>query len=223
MGRRDISRIRRAEYAAAAYRALMRHGSAGTSLAKVAEEAGASKANMLHYFKTKEALLAAALRHANAELLREAVLLLSEAETPWERIYAVIETNLSPTSFRPEVAHGWIALCAGVPHVPVYQRIQTVIYARMRSNLIGPLRALLPNEDAALITELMTTSIDGIWLRCGLSLGGVSQDEARAQLEAVLDARLPDSEERRAASERMAEVARLVAKSMRAGMGRLDK
>lgn len=213
MGRRDISRIRRAEYAAAAYRALMRHGNEGTSLARVAEEAGASKANVLHYFKTKEALLAAALRHANAELLREAVLLLGEARTPWERVYAVIETNLSPTSFRPEVAHAWIALCAGVPHVPVYQRIQTVIYARMRSNLIGPLRSLLPASDAALVTDLMTTAIDGIWLRCGLSLDGVTQEQARAQLDAVLDARLPDSDTRRAARARMAEVARLLTKA----------
>ena len=135
MGRRDMSNIRRAEYSAAAYRALMRHGNQGTSLTRVAEEAGASKANILHYFKNKEALIAAALRHANSVLLREAVLLLKEARTPWERIYAVVETNLSPTSFRPEVAHAWISLCAGVPHVAAYQRIQTVIYARMRSNL----------------------------------------------------------------------------------------
>ncbi|SIS74568.1 transcriptional regulator BetI [Phaeovulum vinaykumarii] len=219
MGRRDISEIRRAEYAAAAYRALMRHGNQGTSLARVAEEAGASKANVLHYFKTKEALLAAALRHANAELLREAVLLLGEARSPLERIYAVIETNLSPTSFRPEVAHAWIALCAGVPHVPAYQRIQTVIYARMRSNLMGPLRRLLPREDAALMSDLMTTAIDGIWLRCGLSLDGVSQDEARVQLEAVLDARLPDSAARRAARLRMREVARILIKAR----GRSDR
>ncbi|MBZ4023449.1 transcriptional regulator BetI [Rhodobacter sp. TJ_12] len=213
MGRRDISEIRRAEYAAAAYRALMRYGNQATSLARVAEEAGASKANVLHYFKNKEALLAAALRHANAELLREAVLLLGEAQTPLERIYAVIETNLSPTSFRPQVAHAWIALCAGVPYVPAYQRIQTVIYARMRSNLMGPLRHLLPAAEAALMSDLMTTAIDGIWLRCGLSLNGVTQQEARAQLEAVLDARLPESAERRAARARMHEVARILIKA----------
>jgi TetR/AcrR family transcriptional regulator, transcriptional repressor of bet genes len=215
VGRRDISKLRRAEYAAAAYRALMRYGNDGTSLARVAEEAGVSKANVLHYFKSKEALLAAALRYANAELLREAVLLLGEARTPLERVYAVVETNLSPTSFRPEVAHAWIALCAGVPYVPAYQRIQTVIYARMRSNLIGPLRSLLPEEDAALLSDLMTTAIDGIWLRCGLSLDGLTRQAARAQLEAVLDARLPDSEERRAAKIRMLEVARILIKARR--------
>ncbi|MDV4168147.1 transcriptional regulator BetI [Rhodovulum sp. FJ3] len=215
MGRRDMSDIRRAEYAAAAYRALMRHGNQGTSLARVAEEAGASKANVLHYFKSKEALLAAALRHANAVLLREVVLLLNEAQSPWERIYAVVETNLSPTSFRPEVAHAWISLCAGVPHVEAYQRIQTVIYARMRSNLIGPLRALLPEEDAVLMSDLLTTAIDGIWLRCGLSLNGITIEDARAQIDAVLDARLPDSAERRAARARMIEVCRIMTSARR--------
>ncbi|MDJ0930584.1 TetR family transcriptional regulator C-terminal domain-containing protein [Breoghania sp.] len=141
------------------------------------------------------------------------MLLLGEARTPLERVYTVVETNLSPTSFRPEVAHAWIALCAGVPHVPAYQRIQTVIYARMRSNLIGPLRSILPDEDAALMSDLLTTAIDGIWLRCGLSLGGVTQQEARAQLEVVLDARLPDDEERRAARARMLKVARILIKA----------
>lgn len=215
VGRRDISSIRRAEYAAAAYRALMRHGNQGTSLARVAEEAAASKANVLHYFKSKEALLAAALRHANAVLLREAVMFLREARTPWERIYAVVETNLSSTSFRPEVAHAWISLCAGVPHVEAYQRIQTVIYARMRSNLIGPLRAMLPDGDAALMTDLMITAIDGIWLRCGLSLTGISQADARRQIEALLDARLPDSAERREARARMQEVCRILTNARR--------
>lgn len=210
MGRRNISRIRRAEYAAAAYQALMTHGLQGTSLARVAEAAGASKANVLHYFRNKEDLLAATLRHANAVLLSEAVAFLNEARTPWERIYAVVETNLSPTSFRPEVAHAWISLCAGVPHVPAYQRIQTVIYARMRSNLMGPLRSLLDEDEAGLMSDLVTTAIDGIWLRCGLSLDGVTQDAARAQLDAVLDARLPDSAERRAARARMAEVSRIL-------------
>jgi TetR/AcrR family transcriptional repressor of bet genes len=97
----------------------------------------------------------------------------------------------------------------------MYQRIQTVIYARMRSNLIGPLRSLTSEQDAVLITELLTTTIDGIWLRCGLSLAGVTQQDARNQLDAVLDARLPDSEQRRAARARMAEVARLLTKARR--------
>ncbi|SNY89899.1 transcriptional regulator, TetR family [Cohaesibacter sp. ES.047] len=215
MGRRNISHIRRAEYAAAAYRTLMKLGLQGTSLARVAEEAGASKANVLHYFQSKEALLAAALRHANSVLLKEAVSLLKEAQTPWERIYAVLETNLSPTSFRSDVAHAWISLCAGVPHITTYQRIQTLIYARMRSNLIGPLRSLLSEQDAILMADLLTTAIDGIWLRCGLSLDGLSQEAARAQLDAVLDARLPDSEDRCRARSRMADVSRIVAKAYR--------
>ncbi|SFP02009.1 transcriptional regulator, TetR family [Cohaesibacter marisflavi] len=211
MGRRNISQIRRAEYAAAAYRTLMKHGLQGTSLSRVAEEAGASKANVLHYYQSKEALLSAALRYANAVLCKEAIILLREAKTPWERIYAVLETNLSPTSFRTDVAHAWISLCAGVPHITSYQRIQTVIYARMRSNLIGPLRSLLPEQDANLMSDVLTTAVDGLWLRCGLSLDGLSQDAARDQLDAVLDARLPASEDRQRARDRMIDVSRIMA------------
>ncbi|WP_138465812.1 transcriptional regulator BetI [Poseidonocella sp. HB161398] len=210
MGRRALSKIRRKELARAAHASLARHGMAGTTLARVAEEAGVSKASVLHYFRTKEDLLEAALRHGNSRLRDEVAALMRVARNPWERIYAVIEANLSPRAFRPPIAHGWISLSAAVPHNPQYQRIQTVIYARTRSNLVGPLRALSDPATAELMTAAVISVIDGVWLRCSLSLGGMSAPEARAQFELLLDARFPDSPERQAARAAMAEACRVL-------------
>ncbi|WP_172331010.1 transcriptional regulator BetI [Mangrovicoccus sp. HB161399] len=210
MGRKALSAIRRRELAAAAHASLARHGMPGTTLARVAEEAGVSKASVLHYFRTKEELLEAALRHGNSRLRDEVAAMMRVARNPWERIYAVIEANLSPRAFRPPIAHGWISLSAAVPHNRQYQRIQTVIYARTRSNLVGPLRELSDAATAELMTGAMISVIDGVWLRCSLSLGGMTAAEAKAQFELLLDARFPESPERADARDAMAGACRVL-------------
>ncbi|WP_226629567.1 transcriptional regulator BetI [Alloyangia pacifica] len=210
MGRRPLSKIRRRELARAAHLCLARHGMAATTLARVAEEAGVSKASVLHYFRTKEDLLEAALRHGNSALRDEVSALMKVARDPWQRIYAVIEANLSPRAFRPSIAHGWMSLSAAVPYNRQYQRIQTVIYARTRSNLVGPLRALSDESTAELMTDALISVIDGVWTRCGLSLGGITATDARAQFELLLDARFGDTPERRAAQSTMAEACRIL-------------
>ncbi|MBT9386344.1 transcriptional regulator BetI [Pseudooceanicola sp. CBS1P-1] len=208
MGRRPLSKIRRKEFARAAHLCLAQHGLAGTTLARVAEQAGVSKASVLHYYRTKEDLLEAALRHGNSTLRDEVSALMRVARDPWQRVYAVIEANLSPRAFRPPIAQGWLALSAAVPHNRQYQRIQTVIYARTRSNLVGPLRSLSDAETAELMTDALISVIDGVWTRCGLSLGGMTAAEARRQFELLLDARFADSPERHAARRLMSEACR---------------
>ncbi len=86
MGRRPLSHIRRKEFAQAAHTSLTRHGVAGTTLARVAETAGVSKASLLHYFKTKDELLEAALRDGNATVRDENAALMKVALGPWQRV-----------------------------------------------------------------------------------------------------------------------------------------
>ncbi|WP_339115569.1 transcriptional regulator BetI [Thioclava sp. GXIMD2076] len=210
MGRRPLSQIRRREFARAAHQCLARYGMAGTTLARVAEEAGVSKASVLHYFGNKDDLLEAALRHGNSALRDEVSALMKVARNPWQRIYAVVEANLSPRAFRPSIAQGWMSLSAAVPYNRQYQRIQTVIYARTRSNLIGPLRSLSEAQTAEGMTDALISVIDGVWMRCGLSLGGMTVKDARDQIELLLDARFADTPERRAARQCMAEACRVL-------------
>lgn len=214
MGRQRIADIRKQEFAVAAFEVLSLHGMQGTTLQRVAEHTGASKASVLHYFSTKQNLIETALRRANATLRKEAVALMKIAANPWERFYGIIEANFSPTTFKPQVAHGWISMCAEVPHNLQFQRIQTVIHRRLDSNLRSALReAGVSDEDSANAANTVSLLIDGLWMRCGLQIGGLDRDDAIAQIEAVVTERFGDSAERNAARQKM----RMLAAAMTTG------
>lgn len=184
--RLSIEQLRRQELAAAAYEILQEEGIAGTTLAKVADRAGMSKGIVLHYFKGKDELLEVVMRHANALLRDEVVVLMSKATTPRERVEAIIAGNFSPKFFKPEICNAWLSLCAEVPRNRNFARIQRAIHARMRSNLISGLRQLLPPDRVEAAVIGITAMIDGLWLRFGLSQDGLSLAEAKAQMDGVL-------------------------------------
>lgn len=214
MGRRSIADVRREEFADAAFEVLSAYGMKGTTLQRVAEHTGASKASVLHYFSTKQSLIETAMRRANAALRTEAVLFLSLASTPWERFYAIIEANFSPTTFRAEVAHGWIAMCAEVPHNSQFQRLQTAIYHRLHSNLFSALKDTgASQEEAQVCAHTVSLMIDGLWMRCGLQIGGLNREEAMDQIEAVADQRFGRDADRSAAKAKMETVAKTFAAS----------
>lgn len=165
MARKSISHIRRAEFSQAAFEALVQYGIRGTTLDRVARIAGVSKGVVLHHFSDKGALFEAVQRQANTVLRDCVVELLRHADTPLERLYAIIAGNFAAPVFQQEICHAWISLCSDVPHNEQSQRIQTVVHARMRSNLLSALRPLVPQDQAARIAFQLRTVMDGIWLR----------------------------------------------------------
>jgi TetR/AcrR family transcriptional repressor of bet genes len=183
--------IRRKELRQAAFEVLQREGMAGATLEKVATHAGASKGIVLHYFRNKQELFEQAMREANANLRDAVAERLKAATTPRERIAAVLEGNFDERFFQPAIAHAWLSLCAEVPREPQLARIQAVIHARMHSNLMSALKAMLPPEEARQTALLISGLIDGLWLRLGLQSGGVSRQEALALMHDFIDRRLP--------------------------------
>ena len=185
-----ISDIRRRELRQAAFAVLQREGIAGATLEKVAAHAGASKGIVLHYFRSKQELFEHAMREANA-VLRDAVIArLKRAHTPMQRVDAVIEGNFERHLFQPSICHAWLSLCAEVPRDEKLARIQKVIHARMRSNLLSGLRDLVALRDASDIAFGVTALIDGLWLRLGLQPGSVSSEEAIRLVKEHVAARL---------------------------------
>jgi TetR/AcrR family transcriptional repressor of bet genes len=185
-----ISDIRRKELRQAAFAVLQREGIAGATLEKVAAHAGASKGIVLHYFRNKQELFEHAMREANA-VLRDAVIArLSRARTPMERLDAVIEGNFEPHLFQPSICHAWLSLCAEVPRDATLARIQHVLHARMRSNLLSSLRGLALPVDADDIALGITALIDGLWLRLGLQPGSLTREQAIRQVRDHVAARL---------------------------------
>lgn len=191
-----ISDIRRKELRQAAFAVLKEEGIAGATLEKVASRAGASKGIVLHYFRNKQELFEQAMREGNA-VLRDAVIArLRRARSPIERLDAVIEGNFEPHLFQPAMCHAWLSLCAEVPRDERLARIQRVIHARMRSNLLSGLKALTVDKEAETIVLGVTALIDGLWLRLGLQPDSVSGDEAVDQVKQFVQTRLASGTKR---------------------------
>nr|WP_167480765.1 transcriptional regulator BetI [Mesorhizobium waimense] len=185
-----ISDIRRRELRQAAFAVLEREGIAGATLEKVAAQAGASKGIVLHYFRNKQELFEHAMREANAVLCHAVIARLRRARTPMERLDAVIEGNFEEHLFLPPLCHAWLSLCAEVPRDDKLARIQKVIHARMRSNLLSGLRGLASSVEADDIALGVTALIDGLWLRLGLQPGSVSREQAIRQVKEYVAGRL---------------------------------
>jgi len=185
-----LSDIRRKELRQAAFAVLEREGIAGATLEKVAAQAGASKGIVLHYFRNKQELFEHAMREANAVLCFAVIARLRRARTPMERLDAVIEGNFEEHLFLPPLCHAWLSLCAEVPRDEKLARIQRVIHARMRSNLLSGLRGLASRELAEEIVLGVTALIDGLWLRLGLQPGSVTRKQALRQVKDFVASRL---------------------------------
>ncbi|MEZ2330031.1 transcriptional regulator BetI [Mesorhizobium sp. RCC_202] len=185
-----LSDIRRKELRQAAFAVLEREGIAGATLEKVAAQAGASKGIVLHYFRNKQELFEHAMREANAVLCYAVIARLKRARTPMERVDAVIEGNFEEHLFLPPLCHAWLSLCAEVPRDEKLARIQKVIHARMRSNLLSGLRGQTSPAVADEIVLGVTALIDGLWLRLGLQPGSVTRDQAVRQVKDFVAGRL---------------------------------
>jgi TetR/AcrR family transcriptional repressor of bet genes len=186
-----ISDIRKRELRRAAFEVLQREGMAGATLEKVAAQAGASKGIVLHYFANKQELFEHAMREANAALKDAVVARLNRATTPLARLEAIIEGNFEDRFFQPSICHAWLSLCAEVPRDPQLARIQKIIHARMRSNLMSALIHFLPEEECETVVLGVTALIDGLWLRLGLQSQGLTREDALRQMRDYLSHRLP--------------------------------
>jgi len=186
-----IRDIRRQELRRAAVAVMQREGASGTTLEKVAQEAGASKGIVLHYFRNKQHLFEEAMREANGGLRELVVSKLKIAETPYQRIWAVIEANLGERVYRQPNGHAWLSLCAEAPREPQLARLQKVFHARMHSNLMSGLIPLLPRQQAQLTALSISALIDGLWVRLGIGDQSVSSATALDLADAMLARALP--------------------------------
>jgi len=210
MKSKNLKHLRRTEFAQAAFETLCEYGYSGTTVDRVAKHAGVSKTNILHYFGNKTSLLEAALRYGNSVLVDEVRALMVRSKTPWERVYAVLFANFSRQTFTQEAAHAWLSLCAEVPHNPDFQRIQTVIHGRMRSNLMHALQQITDPKRAEDAASLLSSTIDGLWLRLAVQPNPLSIETALGQIETLLEGLFPNDENRLAARNTISEIQQIL-------------
>lgn len=190
----SIGEIRRAQLSGAAFEAVVRYGLRKATLEKVGDIAGVSKGVVLHHFSDKSALLEAVFRRSNSLLSETLIELYRHAETPCERLWAIVFANFDETIFNRRVCQAWVSLASEIPHSEQCQRIQTACNARIHSNLRHELKHFLTAEDCEKTARHLGLLIDGIWVRGGLQSFAVSSESAIDEMEYAIVNLLPNDQ-----------------------------
>lgn len=192
---------------------MVLYGLRGTTLEKVGEIAGVSKGVVLHHFRDKSSLLEAVFRRSNRMLTTSLVELYRHAETPHERLWAIIIANFHESIFNLAVCQAWVSLMAEVPHNRECQRVQIANYARVVSNFTHELKHFVPRVEARIIARQLNLLIDGIWVRVGSRVELLDGARAIGDLEYELMKVLPADDAslayHRAARDKIENVARI--------------
>ena len=165
--------IRRSQLIAATLEAVDRVGMGDASIAYIARLAGVSNGIISHYFKDKNGLLDATMRHlmlalSTAVRARRAAL---KDDSPRAHLRAMIDGNFDDSQVNGPAIKTWLAFWASSMHQPSLRRLQRVNDHRLDSNLCCQFRRVLPVQQARTASRGLAALIDGLWLRGALSGG----------------------------------------------------
>jgi TetR/AcrR family transcriptional repressor of bet genes len=161
--------IRRKQLVEAAIVVIHELGFANATVARIARRAGISAGLVHHYFRDKDDLLFATMRHLLAELRADAVARLSGAREPHQRVCAIIDACFGEAQFEEQVFSAWLALYGNARQSDRLRRIVTIYHRRLKSSLVHELRRLVPEAEAPRLAEGIGSMIDGLWLRYALT------------------------------------------------------
>lgn len=141
------------------------------SFVLIARKAGVSTGIISHYFRDKNGLLEATMRHIQYQLgfavaIRLRMLTGAEAKL---RIQAIVEGNFDPTQTSEAAMKTWLAFWASSMHQPNLNRLQQVNDRRLYSNLSYEFGRVLNKADARMAAKGLAALIDGLWLRSALT------------------------------------------------------
>jgi TetR/AcrR family transcriptional repressor of bet genes len=161
--------IRRKQLVEAAIAVIHEQGFANATVARIARQAGISAGMVHHYFKDKDDLLVATMRHLLAELRSDAVARLAGTSDPRQRIRSIIDACFSDAQFDEQVFSAWLALYGNARQSPRLMNILSVYHRRLRSSLLHDLRRIVNEAEALRLADGIAAMIDGLWLRYALT------------------------------------------------------
>ena len=190
MPKLGMAPIRRKQLVEAAIATIHVHGFANATVARIAAQAGISAGMVHHYFKDKDELLFATMRHLLAELRSDAVARLSRTEDPRLRIRAIIDACFGDSQFDEQVFSAWLALYGNARQSARLMNILSLYHRRLRSSLLHDLRRLVPEAEALRLSDGIAAMIDGLWLRYALTGKPANPETPRALTRDYLAAAL---------------------------------
>ena len=188
--------LRRRALIDAAISAIGERGSLDVTMSDIAGRAGVSSALAHHYFGAKGDLLEATMRHLLADLGRDSITALGRAQTPRERVWAVIAVNFSAGQFRQETIQAWLAFYVEAQKSTMLRRLLRVYARRLNSNLLSGLAPLMPRTEAERMAEAIAAMIDGLYIRRALKDGLPNPASAAALVEDFVETMLRQAADR---------------------------
>ena len=98
-----MEEIRKTQLIEATIAMIHEEGFTNASISKISKRAGLSSGIVAHYFDDKSGLLTATLQYLMRKLGEETKKQLENANTPIERLLAVVNSNFSDEQFKPGV------------------------------------------------------------------------------------------------------------------------
>jgi TetR/AcrR family transcriptional regulator, transcriptional repressor of bet genes len=182
--------LRKRELIDAAIRTIGQRGSLDVTVAEIAHEAGVSPALAHHYFGGKEQLILATMRHLLKELGQDLLAALVPAQTPAQRIAAIIAVNFSASQFAPQTVAAWLTFYVHAQQSTETRRLLRVYARRMHSNLAFALSSMTDRATALQIAEGTGAMIDGLYIRHALRNGAPEAASAIALVEDYVTTKL---------------------------------
>ena len=181
--------IRRAALVKATIDEIGANGSLDVTVSQIAKRAGMSSALAHHYFGGKEQIFLAAMRHTLSVYAAEVRGALIMADTPRERLEAIIRAGFGTSNFRREVIAAWLNFYVLAQTSGEAKRLLMIYQRRLHANLMFNLRPLL-GDDAQDAAYRIGGLIDGIYLREALTITKTSSKAATKHVLAALDLEL---------------------------------
>ncbi|MFY0681251.1 MAG: transcriptional regulator BetI [Thalassovita sp.] len=173
--------IRRAALVQATIAEIGATGTLDVTVSQIAKRAGVSSGLAHHYFGGKEQIFLAAMRHTLTVYGAEVRGALIMADTPQERVRAIVKASFSQTNFRREVVAAWLNFYVLAQVTDEAKRLLIVYQHRLRSNLAYSLRPLV-GVRAAEVADRVAALIDGAYLKHTLGDDLPNPDEVLRQI-----------------------------------------
>lgn len=184
--------IRRRQVIDATMHCLHEEGIARTSLQRIATRADITPGLILHYFDGKDGLFEAVYRDLYTRLGEETAWRLESAETPADRLIALLEAQVCEEMVEPHVVATWFTLGAKAPETPALARMEQTNTRQLSSNLTDILKEIGQSQsDATEIADELIALIYGLWTNLAHKTVTTSE-QARAILFRYIRARVPD-------------------------------
>lgn len=181
--------IRRDALLKATIAEIGRTGTMDVTVSQIAKKAGMSSALAHHYFGGKEQIFLAAMRHTLTVYGAEVRGALAMAETPKDRLRAIVSAGFSTTNFRKDVIAVWLNFYVLAQRSDEANRLLLVYKGRLHSNLVHALRPLL-GERAPEAADRIGGLIDGIYIRQVLGATPPSGKDAVRQVLTAIELEL---------------------------------